>query len=129
MNFFSVYCLKFLPGPPFRVFSPPRRSFLPKSPFAGFRLTEMFFCSFLDKVLLDCISIHRMWEFITIHGCKSHGAARECSFDNIRAFVIRRPFAPRIWLKGQDLFKHEVAFSKFTRSNLFVESLFHPCLV
>src|SRR3954469_18877700 len=97
---------------PLRVFDLPSCSFL-----------------FLDKVFLDCISIHRTWEFITIHGCKSHGAAGKCSFDNIRAFVIRRPFAPRIWLKGQDLFKHEVAFLKFTRSNLFVESLFHPCLV
>src|SRR3954466_2639987 len=95
----------------------------------GFSTYRAVLLSFLDKVFLDCISIHRMWEFITIHGCKSHGAARKCSFDNIRAFVIRRPFAPRIWLKRQYFFKHEVAFLKFTRSNLFVEGLFHPCLV
>ena len=60
--FFSII----LPGPPFRVFSPPRRSFLPKPLFKIFDLS-----SFFDRVFLDCTDIHRMCEFVTIHSCKS----------------------------------------------------------
>src|ERR1044072_3487125 len=126
---FCLLSLIFLPGPPFQVFSPPRRSFLPKPPFLGFRLTELFFCFFLDKVFLDCISIHRMREFITIHGSESHSTARKASFDDVWAFVIRSLFAPRIWLKRQNLFKHKVAFSEFTRSDLFVKSFLHSSLI
>src|ERR1051325_2204041 len=120
----SNFCLDRL----FQVFSPPRRSFLPKLPFLGFQLTELFFC-FLDKVFLDCISVHRIREFITIHGCESHSTARKASFDDVWAFVIRSPFAPRILLKRQNLFKHEVTFSEFTRSDLFIECLLHSSLI
>src|ERR1051325_4816718 len=127
-SYFVIFVSLFLPRLPFQVFNPPRRSFLPKPPFAGFRLTELFFC-FLDKVFFDCVSIHRMREFITVHGCESHSTAREASFDDVWAFVIRSPFAPKIWLKRQNLFKHEVAFSEFTRSDLFVESFLHSSLI
>ena len=38
----SFYAPYFLPGPPFRVFSPPGRSLLPKSPFQAFNLASPF---------------------------------------------------------------------------------------
>src|ERR1051325_10878030 len=96
-----------------------------------FRVFDLPSCSFvfLDKVFLDCVSIYRMREFIAVHGCESHSTAREASFDDVWAFVIRSPFAPRIWLKRQNLFKHEVAFPEFTRSDLFVESFLHSSLI
>ena len=64
-----------------------------------FRVFDLPSCFFLDKVFLDCISIHRMREFITVHGCESHSTARKASFDDVWAFVIRSPLAPRIWLE------------------------------
>src|ERR1044072_8571139 len=98
-------------------------------PLRVFDLPSCSFVFFLDKVFFDCVSIHRMREFITVHGCESHSTARKASLDDVWAFVIRSPFAPRICLKRQDLFKHEVAFSEFTRSDLFVESFLHPSLI
>src|ERR1051325_45756 len=96
-----------------------------------FRVFDLPSCSFvlLDKVFLDCVSVYRMREFIAVHGCESHSTARKASFDDVRAFVVRSPFAPRIWLKRQNLFKHEVAFSEFTRSNLLIEGFLHPSLI
>ena len=66
-----------MPGPPFRVFSPPGRSILPKSPFQVFDLASflswfLFFFVFLDH---DCILLKA--EVLSI--MLSHVSFPECN--------------------------------------------------
>ena len=74
-GYIPFLCPWFLPGPPFRVFSPPGRSLLPKPPFQVFNLASFFDIFFYLFLGCDCILLKA--EVLSI--VLSHVSLPECN--------------------------------------------------